>query len=121
VNYKKIFKIDIIIVFILAILIFFIKKEIIISCLIGFLTGIFNFAMIVGSVKFTFSDLIKTKIWKIILTIIFYIFKIIVIGLILYALIIYRQLYNLFYFLIGFTISLIPVFVVGVNYKKIRS
>lgn len=120
-NYKRIFKIDFLIVFIFIFLIFFIKKEIIISCIIGFLTGVFNFAMIISSVKFTFSNIIKTKIWKIILSIIFYIFKIGVIGVILYILIVYKQLYNFFYFLIGFTISLIPVFIEGISLKKARS
>lgn len=109
INYKRFFIVSFFCFFIIALFLFVDKKSTI-SAFLGFLTGVFNFFLIVTNVKILFgSNKIKSKILKIILTILIYIIKIVAIGLFIYFLIVNRYLINFIYFLIGFTFSLIPV------------
>lgn len=109
INYKRFFIVSFFCFFIIALFLLVDKKSTI-SAFLGFLTGVLNFFLIVTNVKILFgSNKIKSKIFKIILTILIYIIKIIAIGLFIYFLIVNRYLINFIYFLIGFTFSLIPV------------
>lgn len=109
INYKR-FLVVCLFCGLILLIFFFIDKKNATSALLGFATGIFNFFLIVTNVKILFgNNKIRSKILKIILTILIYIIKIIAIGLFIYLLIVNRYLINFVYFLIGFTFSLFPV------------
>jgi len=111
INYKRFFIICLIFFFALLIF-FFIDRRNSESAFLGFITGILNFLLIVTNVKILFdSNKIKSKILKIVLTILIYIIKIIAIALFIYLLIVNRFFINFIYFLVGFTLSLVPVII----------
>jgi len=118
INYKRIALIFLIVIVAACSLYFFLDKAYVNGILAGFLTGSANFFIIVLTVKSLLLKNNENSAGKAVAAVIIYFFKMLLLGGLVAALVILREKYNIFGFLIGFTACLAVIGIENFLTKK---
>lgn len=118
INFKRITIFFLIVLVLIFLLYFVFEKKIINGIIVGYLTGALNFFGISFMVKKIFGVINEVAISKVIKIILIYLLKILLFTLIIFLVVKNREFFNIFGFIIGFTLTVIIIFIENLVVKN---
>jgi|DewCreStandDraft_4_1066084.scaffolds.fasta_scaffold08666_3 hypothetical protein len=120
INLKRITMFFLIVLFIIFFLYFAFEKKIINGIIVGYLTGALNFFGISFIVKKIFGVINEVAISKVIKVILIYLIKILLFALVIFLVVTNREIFNIFGFIIGFSLTVIIIFIENLFVKNLN-
>lgn len=119
INYKRIIIVFLIILFCVLFFYFIFSVRLVNGMLAGYFTGIINFFIITFLVKKIFSVISDIATQKTIKILFVYFLKILFFSLIIFLIVINKEIFSIIGFLIGFTLTVVVIFMESLILKRI--
>lgn len=120
INYKRITIIFLFFLFFALILYLFFPKKQVNGIIAGYLLGLINFFVISFLVKRIFGFISETVVPKVIKMLLIYLFKILFFSFVIFIIIINRNVFGIIGFIVGFTLTVVIIFIESLMIKDIN-
>lgn len=120
INYKRVIIIFFTILFFILFLYFVSSQRFVNGMLSGYFTGVINFFILSFLVKKIFSIINETVTSKVIKMLLIYLLKILFFSFVIFLIVINREIFSIIGFLIGFTLTVIVIFIESLMLQRCR-